>query len=102
MHTYGHPVDADAIGQLAAENEIAVIEDAAEAHGAEYGEPPGREPRHRRCLLVLREQDRDHRRGRDGHDQRRVDRGGRARSCAITPSRRSVTSGTATARTTSG
>ncbi len=36
MHTYGHPVDADAIGQLAAENELAVIEDAAEAHGAEY------------------------------------------------------------------
>jgi len=36
MHTYGHPVDADAVGQLADANDLIVIEDAAEAHGAEY------------------------------------------------------------------
>ena len=36
VHTYGHPVDADAVGRLANENDLIVIEDAAEAHGAEY------------------------------------------------------------------
>jgi perosamine synthetase len=36
MHTYGHPVDADAIEELARENGLAVIEDAAEAHGATF------------------------------------------------------------------
>jgi perosamine synthetase len=36
MHTYGHPVDADAVAQIADANDLMVIEDAAEAHGAEY------------------------------------------------------------------
>jgi perosamine synthetase len=36
MHTYGHPVDADAVAELARRNDLVVIEDAAEAHGAEY------------------------------------------------------------------
>jgi perosamine synthetase len=36
MHTYGHPVDADAVATLAHANDLVVIEDAAEAHGAEY------------------------------------------------------------------
>jgi len=36
MHTYGHPVDMDPILELARSRQIAVIEDAAEAHGAEY------------------------------------------------------------------
>jgi len=36
MHTYGHPVDADAVARVANANDLAVIEDAAEAHGAEY------------------------------------------------------------------
>lgn len=42
MHTYGHTVDMDAVWQLADANDLAVIEDAAEAHGAEYhGRPAG-------------------------------------------------------------
>jgi perosamine synthetase len=36
VHLYGHPADMDALMQIAAANGIAVIEDAAEAHGAEY------------------------------------------------------------------
>jgi perosamine synthetase len=36
VHTYGHPVDVDPILELAKSKNIAVIEDAAEAHGAEY------------------------------------------------------------------
>jgi perosamine synthetase len=36
MHTYGHPVDADAVRAVADANDLVVIEDAAEAHGAEY------------------------------------------------------------------
>ena len=36
VHIYGHPVDMDALNALACEHDILVIEDAAEAHGAEY------------------------------------------------------------------
>ena len=36
VHIYGHPVDMDTIIELASEHGLAVIEDAAEAHGAEY------------------------------------------------------------------
>jgi perosamine synthetase len=36
IHTYGHPVDMDPILDLAEEHDLYVIEDAAEAHGAEY------------------------------------------------------------------
>lgn len=36
VHIYGHPCDMDAIGAVAAKCGLAVIEDAAEAHGAEY------------------------------------------------------------------
>jgi perosamine synthetase len=36
VHIYGHPVDMDPIMELAASKGLAVIEDAAEAHGAEY------------------------------------------------------------------
>lgn len=34
MHTYGHPVDMDALREIAHNNSIALFEDAAEAHGA--------------------------------------------------------------------
>lgn len=34
MHTYGHPVDMDALRTLADANSLALFEDAAEAHGA--------------------------------------------------------------------
>jgi perosamine synthetase len=36
VHLYGHPADMDALNAIADARGIAVIEDAAEAHGAEY------------------------------------------------------------------
>ena len=36
VHIYGHPVDMDPLMALADQHEFLVIEDAAEAHGAEY------------------------------------------------------------------
>lgn len=36
MHTYGHPCDMDPILDVAKAHDLLVIEDAAEAHGAEY------------------------------------------------------------------
>ena len=36
VHIYGHPVDMDPLVKLAQEHDLAIIEDAAEAHGAEY------------------------------------------------------------------
>ncbi len=36
MHTYGHPVDMDPVLEIARNHDLCVVEDAAEAHGAEY------------------------------------------------------------------
>jgi len=36
VHLYGHPADMDPINHLANRHNISVIEDAAEAHGAQY------------------------------------------------------------------
>jgi dTDP-4-amino-4,6-dideoxygalactose transaminase len=36
VHLYGHPADLDPIRELAAGHHIAVIEDACQAHGAQY------------------------------------------------------------------
>lgn len=36
VHLYGHPADLDAVHAIAAERGLAVIEDAAQAHGAGY------------------------------------------------------------------
>lgn len=36
VHTYGHPVDMNPLLEIAKEHDLYVIEDAAEAHGAEY------------------------------------------------------------------
>ena len=50
VHIYGHPVDMDPLLQLAERHGLAIIEDAAEAHGAEY--LSGREsgvPEWRKC-----------------------------------------------------
>ena len=50
VHIYGHPADMDGVLELARKHNLAVIEDAAEAHGAEY--LSGREtatPRWRTC-----------------------------------------------------
>src|SRR6185503_8996886 len=34
VHVYGHPVDMDRLGQIAAKHRLVVIEDCAESHGA--------------------------------------------------------------------
>jgi len=36
VHMYGHPVDMDPLRELAGRHKLLIIEDAAEAHGAEY------------------------------------------------------------------
>ena len=36
VHLYGHPADLDPLIDLAARHGLAIVEDAAEAHGAEY------------------------------------------------------------------
>lgn len=36
VHIYGHPADMDAVQAIASRGEMAIIEDAAEAHGARY------------------------------------------------------------------
>jgi perosamine synthetase len=36
VHTYGHPVEMNVVNEVAKRQGIAVIEDAAEAHGSEY------------------------------------------------------------------
>jgi perosamine synthetase len=36
VHTYGHPCDMDKVREIANKHNLFVIEDAAEAHGAEY------------------------------------------------------------------
>jgi dTDP-4-amino-4,6-dideoxygalactose transaminase len=42
VHLYGHPAEMDEITAFADEHDLAVIEDAAQAHGASYkGEPVG-------------------------------------------------------------
>ncbi len=42
VHTYGHPVDMDALNGIAQKHGLFVLEDAAEAHGAQYkGRPVG-------------------------------------------------------------
>ena len=50
VHIYGHPVDMDPILDLAERHGLAVIEDAAEVHGAEYLSGRGTtHPMWRRC-----------------------------------------------------
>ena len=50
VHIYGHPVDMDPLLALAQERGLAIVEDAAEAHGAEYlSGRDGPSPTWRRC-----------------------------------------------------
>lgn len=41
VHIYGHPVDMGPLLDIAERHRLAVVEDAAEAHGAEYRMPDG-------------------------------------------------------------
>lgn len=50
VHIYGHPVDRDPLLDLAGKHGLAIIEDATEAHGAEYlSGRHGPNPMWRRC-----------------------------------------------------
>ncbi|HEY2324822.1 MAG TPA: DegT/DnrJ/EryC1/StrS family aminotransferase [Thermoanaerobaculia bacterium] len=50
VHIYGHPVDMDPLFALASTHGLSIIEDAAEAHGAEYLSSRGTDAaRWRRC-----------------------------------------------------
>jgi perosamine synthetase len=50
VHIYGHPVDMDPLLELAQKHGLALIEDAAEVHGAEYlSGRSGAKPCWRRC-----------------------------------------------------
>ncbi|HEV7462070.1 MAG TPA: DegT/DnrJ/EryC1/StrS family aminotransferase [Solirubrobacteraceae bacterium] len=50
VHHFGHPADLEPLLRAAAEADLAVIEDAAQAHGAEYlVDEDGGEPIWRRC-----------------------------------------------------
>ena len=50
VHIYGHPVDMDPLRELADRYRLSIIEDAAEAHGAEYLTNRGKDtPRWMRC-----------------------------------------------------
>ena len=49
VHMYGHPVAANALQDIASRHGLALLEDAAEAHGAEYLSGHGSEARWRRC-----------------------------------------------------
>lgn len=49
VHIYGHPVEMDPLMKVADDYGLAVIEDAAEAHGAEYLTKRAPSPEWRRC-----------------------------------------------------
>ena len=50
VHIYGHPVDMDPVMRVAERHGLVVVEDAAEAHGAEYlSGRDGQKPMWRRC-----------------------------------------------------
>jgi perosamine synthetase len=49
VHIYGHPVDMDDVVEIAEKHDLAIIEDAAEAHGAEYLSRRGVPSTWRRC-----------------------------------------------------
>lgn len=49
VHIYGHPADMDAFDALAERHGLAIVEDAAEAHGAEYLSTRGSTPTWRKA-----------------------------------------------------
>jgi perosamine synthetase len=50
VHLYGHPADMDCILEIARSRKLAVVEDAAECHGAEYlSGRASTQPRWKRC-----------------------------------------------------
>ncbi|MEP6731078.1 MAG: DegT/DnrJ/EryC1/StrS family aminotransferase [bacterium] len=49
VHIYGHPCDMDPLLDLAEQHSLSIVEDAAEAHGAEYHSRRDASPAWRRC-----------------------------------------------------
>ena len=49
VHMYGHPADMDRLEDLAQRHGLALIEDAAQGHGAQYLSRRGQTPAWRRC-----------------------------------------------------
>jgi perosamine synthetase len=49
IHMYGHPVDMDPLWVLAEKHSLAIIEDAAQAHGCEYRSRRGGSNEWKRC-----------------------------------------------------
>ncbi|MEO5818112.1 MAG: DegT/DnrJ/EryC1/StrS family aminotransferase [Gemmatimonadaceae bacterium] len=49
VHIYGHPCEMDPLLDLAERHDVAIVEDAAEAHGAEYLSRRSGTPTWRRC-----------------------------------------------------
>ena len=70
MHTFGHPVDMDALAEVAARWRIPIVEDAAEALGSSYKGRHVGEPRRGRGAELQRQQARHHRRRRRDPDHR--------------------------------
>ena len=66
VHIYGHPADLDPILEIARKHSLHVIEDAAEAHGAEYKGTRVGSLGDISDLQFLRQQDHYDRRGWDG------------------------------------
>ena len=83
VHLYGHPAQADAICQIAAEHGLTVIEDAAPAIGAELRGRRVGTLRRRRLFQLPGRQAPGHRRGRhDRHRRRQLVE--QSRCCGIT------------------
>ena len=91
VHMYGHPVDMDPLLDLAERYNLPIIEDAAEAHGAEYRGRRAGQLRHVELLQLLRQQADHHRRRRHAPGRRRWSGGARAprmRNLGFQPGRR--------------
>ena len=69
VHMYGQPCEMDATREVARHG-LKVIEDGAQAHGAQVSRQAHRRHRRHRVLQLLRQQDPHHRRRRNAGDQR--------------------------------